>query len=138
MESLKKALGLFLVGLTCLGLVLATNVHTLASPISKTPTFEIIARSPTQIPTVSVSQLPPEARKTIQLIKQGGPFPYRKDGTVFGNREGKLPAAPSGYYREYTVPTPGSPDRGARRIVTGQKGEFYYTKDHYRSFVRVK
>lgn len=138
MEFLKKTLGLFLAGLTCLGLVLVTNVHTLASPISDLPSVEIIARSPTKIPTISVSQLPPEARKTINLIKQGGPFPYRKDGTVFGNREGRLPSAAKGYYREYTVPTPGSPDRGARRIITGQKGEIYYTNNHYGSFVRVE
>lgn len=137
MEFLRKSLGVFLAGLTVLGIVLATNVHTLASPIRYSSTAEIVARSPTKIPTISVSQLPPEARKTIKLIEQGGPFPYRKDGTIFGNREGRLPPASSGYYREYTVPTPGSPDRGARRIITGQKGEIYYTRDHYRSFVRV-
>ncbi|HEY9618127.1 MAG TPA: ribonuclease domain-containing protein [Microcoleaceae cyanobacterium] len=138
MEWLRKTLGLFLAGLTFLGLVLATNVHTLASPTVHSSTVEVIARSPTKIPTVSVSQLPPEARKTINLIKRGGPFPYRKDGTIFGNREGRLPPATKGYYREYTVPTPGSSDRGARRIITGQKGEIYYTNDHYRSFVKVE
>jgi len=90
------------------------------------------------MPTVSVSQLPPQARQTIALIQRGGPFPYRKDGTIFGNREKRLPLAPSGYYREYTVSTPGSRDRGARRIVTGQPQEYYYTQDHYRSFSKVK
>lgn len=85
------------------------------------------------------SDLPPEALETLALIQRGGPFPYRKDGTVFQNRERQLPAMPRGYYREYTVPTPGSRDRGARRIVTGgQPPEvFYYTADHYRSFRRI-
>ena len=90
------------------------------------------------MPTVSIRQLPPEARQTIDLIQRGGPFPYRKDGTIFGNREKRLPLAPSGYYREYTVSTPGSRDRGARRLVTGQQQEYYYTQNHYRSFSKVK
>lgn len=84
-----------------------------------------------------LSELPREAQRTIALIKRGGPFPYRQDGTVFQNRERLLPIRPRGYYREYTVPTPGEDDRGARRIVAGQGGEFYYTEDHYESFVRV-
>jgi ribonuclease T1 len=88
------------------------------------------------------AQLPQEERgaiqATIDLIKAGGPFPYAKDGSEFGNREGRLPQNGPGYYREYTVDTPGSPDRGARRLVTGRNGEFYYTSDHYRSFVRLE
>lgn len=82
------------------------------------------------------NHLPPEALDTIELIQRGGPFPYRQDGKTFGNREGLLPAEARGYYREYTVPTPGSPDRGARRIVTGGSppSSWYYTDDHYRSF----
>ncbi|HEX5802170.1 MAG TPA: ribonuclease [Azospira sp.] len=93
--------------------------------------------------TVALAALPPEARQTLQLIKQGGPFPYpRKDGSTFGNFEKRLPLQPRGYYREYTVPTPGSRDRGARRIVAGGKpqtsGEYYYTADHYRSFRRIR
>jgi ribonuclease T1 len=87
---------------------------------------------------VPVSQLPPEAVRTLALIKQGGPFPYRKDGTVFRNRERLLPLMESGYYREYTVPTPGAKDRGARRIVSGSQAEYYYTEDHYRSFRRIR
>ncbi|MFC4908803.1 ribonuclease domain-containing protein [Actinomadura gamaensis] len=86
---------------------------------------------------VPASSLPAEAQRTLKLIAAGGPFPYRKDGTTFGNRERRLPAEPNGYYREYTVPTPGSGDRGARRVIAGKGGERYYTQDHYRSFVRV-
>jgi ribonuclease T1 len=86
---------------------------------------------------VSLQQLPAEARQTLALIKAGGPFPYPKDGSVFGNREAQLPKRNHGYYREYTVKTPGARDRGARRIVSGGSGEFYYTDDHYRSFRRI-
>lgn len=80
--------------------------------------------------------LPPEAIATLQAIEAGGPFPYDRDGTVFQNREGLLPQRPRGYYREYTVETPGSRDRGARRIVAGGDPPevYYYTDDHYRSF----
>ncbi|GAB3762048.1 guanyl-specific ribonuclease [Microlunatus parietis] len=88
---------------------------------------------------VELDQLPPEAARTLELIKAGGPFPYRKDGSTFGNREGLLPDRPRGYYREYTVPTPGEDDRGARRIVTGDRDRiFYYTGDHYTSFSRIR
>jgi ribonuclease T1 len=87
---------------------------------------------------VALSQLPPEAARTLTLIKQGGPFPYRKDGSVFGNRERRLPVKERGYYREYTVPTPGAKDRGARRIVAGRESEYYYTEDHYDSFRRIR
>ena len=86
---------------------------------------------------VEVDDLPREARETLALIKQGGPFPYKRDGVVFGNRERRLPARPSGYYREYTVPTAGARDRGARRIVAGTPDEFYYTDDHYNTFRRI-
>ena len=93
--------------------------------------------------SVALSSLPPEARQTLQLIRQGGPFPYpKKDGSTFGNFEKLLPIKPRGYYREYTVPTPGARNRGARRIVAGSpsetSGEYYYTDDHYRSFRRIK
>ena len=87
---------------------------------------------------IAVAQLPPEVRQTLDLIKRGGPFPYGKDGSVFGNREGLLPRQQRGYYREYTVPTPGSRDRGARRIVAGRGGDYWYTADHYRSFRRIR
>ena len=82
--------------------------------------------------------LPPEARDTLALIEAGGPFPYRQDGSTFQNREHRLPEHPRGDYREYTVETPGSDDRGARRIIAGgdPPSEFFYTDDHYGSFRR--
>ena len=86
---------------------------------------------------IRVAQLPPEARQTLALIRAGGPFPYARDGVMFTNREGLLPKRNRGYYREYTVRTPGARDRGARRIVAGANGELYYTDDHYRSFRRI-
>ncbi len=86
---------------------------------------------------VPVGELPLEARATLELIRAGGPFPYAQDGRTFGNREKLLPGRPRGYYREYTVRTPGARDRGARRIVAGRGGEYYYTDDHYRSFRRI-
>ncbi len=91
---------------------------------------------------VKLNDLPPEARHTLQLIKQGGPFPYEKDGSVFGNYEKILPKKQRGYYREYTVKTPYARNRGARRVVAGGEPalnrEFYYTADHYASFRRIK
>ncbi len=89
------------------------------------------------LPLVEYANLPPEAHETITLIARGGPFPYDKDGATFQNRERLLPAADGGYYREYTVETPGSSDRGARRIVGGADGELYYTADHYDSFREI-
>lgn len=87
---------------------------------------------------VAVGELPREARTTVRLIDAGGPFPYPKDGVTFGNNERLLPAHPRGWYREYTVRTPGAQDRGARRIVTGDRDRLvFYTADHYGSFVQV-
>lgn len=90
---------------------------------------------------ISVNDLPREAQQTISLIRQGGPFPYEKDGSVFGNYEKVLPQQKRGYYREFTVKTPRARNRGARRIITGgektKPREYYYTADHYRSFKRV-
>jgi len=92
---------------------------------------------PTDLPGVALTDLPPEAAQTVDLIRAGGPFPYDRDGVVFENREGSLPDESSGYYHEYTVPTPGASDRGARRIIVGSGGELYWTDDHYRSFERI-
>jgi ribonuclease T1 len=117
-------LGLALVGAA----LIATAVHA--------------RNTPDALGTVALSDLPTEARKTEQLIRSGGPFPFAKDGSVFGNRERILPREKRGYYREYTVKTPGSRDRGAQRIVCGgdkpaEPVACYYTADHYASFKRI-
>lgn len=96
------------------------------------------ARTDSALPVVALQELPPEARTTIALIRTDGPFPHARDGIEFRNRERLLPLRQRGYYREYTVRTPGERTRGARRIVAGAPEEFYYTADHYRSFQRVK
>lgn len=92
--------------------------------------------------TVAVGDLPAEARQTLALIREGGPYPYEKDGTVFGNYERKLPRQRRGYYTEYTVRTPQVRSRGARRIIAGgpdgRPTEFYYTDDHYQTFRRIE
>ena len=108
-------------------------------------TFLVQSRTATEAatsPTMLVADLPHEGQVTYQLIRQGGPFPYEKDGVVFGNRERQLPRQDRGYYREYTVKTPGSRDRGARRIVCGgqeprKPRACYYTQDHYASFREI-
>jgi ribonuclease T1 len=93
-------------------------------------------RNPTVEP-IFLANLPPEARQTLALIKAGGPFPYERDGIVFGNFEKRLPLQTRGYYREYTVKTPWRRDRGPRRIIAGQRDDYYYTDDHYRTFRRI-
>lgn len=91
------------------------------------------------IPYVQLEDLPPEAAEMVALIDAGGPYEHAgKDGSTFGNYEGHLPQRQRGYYREYTVDTPGLSHRGARRIVTGDDGEFYWTADHYASFERIR
>jgi ribonuclease T1 len=105
-----------------------------------------LAREPAPILEVALAELPVEAHATLVRIKQGGPFPYRRDGAVFNNFERRLPIRERGYYREYTVPTPGARDRGVRRIVAGAgyggdvrtSGEYYYSADHYRTFRRIR
>lgn len=91
-----------------------------------------------RIPVILVADLPAEARQTLVLIRHGGPFPYRRDGIIFQNRERRLPLQRAGYYHEFTVTTPGERDRGPRRIISGQPDEYYYTADHYRSFSRIQ
>jgi len=91
---------------------------------------------------VTLSGLPPQAQQTWRLIDSGGPFPYAKDGVVFGNYEKRLERRPRGYYHEYTVPTPGARNRGARRIICGgdqptEPDACFYTEDHYNSFHRI-
>lgn len=95
-----------------------------------------------QVPVIELRDLPSEARDTLALIRQGGPFPWPKDGSVFGNYEGVLPKRKRGYYHEFTVNTPGQRGRGARRIVVGgnwqTSRDIYYTGNHYASFSRIK
>lgn len=90
------------------------------------------------IQVIAVTELPPEVRDTLRLIKQGGPFSFPRDGVVFANFEHRLPKQLRGYYHEYTVKTPGARNRGARRIVCGLLPECYYSGDHYRTFLRIK
>ncbi|MGI5340788.1 ribonuclease domain-containing protein [Streptomyces sp. CA-181903] len=109
-----------------------------ATPASSAPSVSAASLAVKGVGHVCQSALPSQAHDTLDLIDEGGPFPYPKDGTVFSNREGVLPKQGSGYYHEYTVITPGSPDRGARRIVAGEADhEDYYSADHYQSFARV-
>jgi len=93
--------------------------------------------APSGVDTIAVAELPPQGRDTLALIAAGGPYPYKQDGVVWENREGRLPKQKRGFYHEFTVVTPASPDRGARRIITGQDGARYYTADHYGSFKLV-
>ena len=135
------ALLAMLVALAVLAFVLA-GVPTTGSAPSGTTGAGTTAPAPAApnivnlsgLPEVKASELPDEARRTLVLIAQGGPYPYTRDDATFGNFERILPRKSSGYYKEYTVRTPGESDRGARRIVAGQAGEKYYTPDHYNSF----
>jgi ribonuclease T1 len=119
------------------GLALATM-----SPVQARDTRQQTSANQAVASTIAVADLPPEAQRTERLIRAGGPFRHAKDGSVFGNRERLLPTRPRGFYREYTVRTPGSRDRGARRIVCGGAAAShpetcYYTDDHYASFRRI-
>lgn len=91
-----------------------------------------------ELPAIARAELPAEARETLRAIEQGGPYAYERDGTVFKNYERVLPRQSRGYYREYTVKTPGARNRGARRIVCGKLPECYYSPDHYRTFKRIR
>lgn len=135
----RKRITVALVGLVAL-VVVGWLVRDVTATHSKPPTTvsSQVPGSSSRLPVTALSSLPPEAKRTWALIAAGGPFPFPgKDGVVFGNREGRLPAQRSGYYHEYTVHTPGSTDRGARRMITGSSSEVYYTNDHYNSFVVV-
>lgn len=111
-------------------LVLAFVWHRATPPTPASPS------QPVAVGTAAATPLPPEVATTLALIARGRPFPYAQDGVVFGNHEHRLPAEPRGYYHEYTVPTPGARNRGARRIITGgtPPAAYWYTGDHYRSF----
>lgn len=103
--------------------------------------FNAFARDSATVGTISAADLSREVRQTLDLIQQGGPFPYAKDGSVFGNYERLLPKRKRGYYREFTVKTPRAHNRGARRIVVGgdvtTSQEYYYTDNHYATFKRI-
>ncbi|MGW4163192.1 ribonuclease domain-containing protein [Streptomyces sp. NPDC004788] len=131
--ALLAGVSLFLTG--CSGGAAGSDSATPSRTTAAVSTAAPSARS--GLPTVRESRLPAEARKTLVLIRAGGPFPYAKDGAVFSNFERVLPKEKRGYYHEYTVRTPGERDRGARRLVTGGDGEVYYTDDHYASFREV-
>lgn len=119
----------------CAGLLVA--VAMLAFPFAA---GEALARNEALHETreIAYAALPREAQQTLQAIKEGGPFAFDRDGVVFGNYERRLPSRQRGYYREYTVPTPGVRSRGARRIIAGSHAEYYYSADHYRSFQRIR
>jgi ribonuclease T1 len=150
-------LGVLLVVLVVLAWVVVQAARGGAGPDTATRTAVTVATSPTTgspsgptrpggatdptsgLPWIAASSLPPEARATLALIRAGGPYPYpRNDNQTFANRERILPSQPRGYYKEFTVITPGSDDRGARRIITGSQGERYWTADHYASFSRIE
>ena len=129
---------------TLIGALTFATATTLGSTAYAAPTYSVpsyTAPSTQAIDTCALSSLPSQASDTLDLIHSGGPFPYPQDGTVFQNREGILPSESSGYYHEYTVKTPGSPDRGARRLIGGgalaTPIHVYYTGDHYASFCEV-
>ena len=118
-------------------LLLSASLLLLCSPAAQARSHHHASSDAVAIQTVAAADLPPEARKTLQLIKQGGPFPYPRDGIVFGNNEHMLPQQKRGYYHEYTVKTPRARNRGARRIVCGPLPECYYSGDHYKTFRRI-
>lgn len=123
-------------------LALALTLSGLALPDATAWAREASTAVATSLPTVALADLPAQAQATERLVRSGGPFPQEKDGIVFGNRERLLPRQARGYYREYTVPTPGARDRGARRLVCGGRqprnpDACFYTDDHYASFRRV-
>ena len=133
---------LALVLLVILGLVISGRSGSPGAIDSTPPFVSAVPRASdpeSGLPFVELAALPPQARRTVDLIGAGGPFPYPKDGATFGNRERLLPQQPGGFYREYTVATPGETDRGARRIVTGDHDrQLFYTDDHYATFARIR
>ncbi|WP_405532217.1 guanine-specific ribonuclease N1 and T1 [Streptomyces avidinii] len=142
-RSLLRLLGALFLCAALVGAVGCAGQKTAPAPTAASATASTDARAP-DVPgwakgmaTVRVDGLPQQARDVLALIDRGGPYSYRQDGTVFGNFEKALPQQKRGYYHEYTVRTPGERDRGARRIVTGEGGEFFYTDDHYETFKAV-
>lgn len=122
-------IGLFVLPLIAGALVSVTDDGSPTTVVDAPPVTQA-----SDLPAIGLGELPGEAIDTLNLVAQDGPFPYDQDGSVFQNREGLLPPEAEGYYREYTVVTPGEDDRGARRLVIGAGNEVYYTDDHYESF----
>ena len=144
MRGPRAGAAIFLAALLIAGATLVAVKLIAGGSAAQTGTVRVQSASPTPgvdsesgLPTIARSDLPREAQTTLDLIAAGGPFPYDQDGSTYQNRERLLPARPAGTYHEYTVETPGSPDRGARRIVTASTGEAYWTADHYASFARI-
>jgi guanyl-specific ribonuclease Sa len=133
-RAVKALLALALAVIGTLGLATVSVAASVAQPAAA----QVACGNTSGYQKVNLSSLPAQAATTVKLIKQGGPFPYPKnDGVVFRNDEHILPLCSSGYYHEYTVPTPGSANRGARRMITGSAGEYFYTGDHYATFSLV-
>lgn len=138
----KRALSALTTGVASVALAWLVALSGLALPDASAWARESSTAETVTLPTVALVDLPPQAQATERLVRSGGPFPHEKDGIVFGNRERLLPRQARGYYREYTVPTPGARDRGARRLVCGGRqprnpDACFYTDDHYASFRRV-
>jgi guanyl-specific ribonuclease Sa len=133
-RAVKALLALALAVVGTLGLATVS----VAAPVAHPAAAQVACGNTSSYQKVNLSSLPAQAATTVKLIKQGGPFPYPKnDGVVFRNDEHILPLCSSGYYHEYTVPTPGSSNRGTRRMITGSAGEYFYTGDHYATFSLV-
>lgn len=134
---IERALAVALAGFVALaGVVAFVGVTALAGLMALPAQAQKAA--PAVVEEMRAAELPKEGRETLLLIRKGGPYPYAKDGAIFGNREGRLPRQKRGYYHEYTVKTPGERTRGPRRIVAGSGGEIFYTADHYNTFRRVR
>lgn len=137
----RKRITVALVGLVVLvvvgWLVKTSTGDSSPSPSAPAASSGAVPGEGSGLPVKALTTLPAQAAQTWQLIVKGGPYPHRQDGVVFQNRERELPQEKSGYYHEYTVDTPGSDDRGTRRLIQGAGKELYYTGDHYKSFVVV-
>jgi ribonuclease T1 len=123
--------------LRLMGIVLAALLSLPLSSLGSSQIARPAQGEQAGIPAIAIDELPAEARDTLHAIKQGGPFAFPRDGVVFNNFEQDLPKRQRGYYREYTVVTPGVNNRGVRRIISGEAGEYYYTADHYQTFKRI-
>lgn len=135
--SSRRRISVALVGLIAL-VIVGWFVRDHSGDTATETMSEVPGAAESGLPVRALTSLPPQVDQTWRLVQEGGPYPHpERDGASFGNREGELPDERRDYYHEYTVPTPGSADRGPRRLVTGERSEVYYTSDHYESFVVV-